>query len=296
MNDGRKGWGNPAQIDRLRLKVQLAFLFVWLLPVGSRLHAFPACVFHCYACPASSFACPIGLLANYAALFPAILSVTIMPWLVLGVLVFAGALVGTRICGWVCPFGLIQDVIAKLGPKRKIGLPSWVGLGRYAVLLGLVIILPMYFGAKGLFYEEQPITVCKICPAGALEAGLPYSLYGLVKGGEWQMGVFKSTLLAVFLLVAMWVYRPWCRVLCPLGGFLALMNKVSLGRLHVESEKCLQCNVCLRLCPVGIAPVENPNSVRCIRCLRCVSCGVISWKSILGTSSKERGGETPPSK
>ena len=116
---------------RRRPWVQSAFLGVWLAPVGEYLHAIPGCVFHCYSCPLSSFACPIGVLANYAALFPAMFEV---PYLALGVLLLVGALGGSVVCGWACPFGFLQDLLGKLSAK-KVFLPNWVGHFRYVVLV-----------------------------------------------------------------------------------------------------------------------------------------------------------------
>lgn len=282
--------GGTRRLSTVRRWVQLGFLFVWLAPLGKWLHSIPACVFHCYACPLSSFACPVGLLANYAALAPA---VVVIPWMIIGVVLIAGGLVGSMICGWVCPFGLVQDWLARLGPRNKLRVPGWLAYGRYVVLVGLVLALPMYWGARGLLYEEQPLTICKICPAGALEAGLPYSIQSLVTGGGWTMGGFKLGVLLVFLGAAVLIHRPWCRVLCPLGGALALMNRISLARLRVDSAKCTGCNLCHRRCPVQESPVRHPDSHRCIRCLECVRCGAMSVEVVPGRVRVVGGRDMP---
>ncbi len=60
------------RLTRLRPWVQTGFLAVWLAPLGRWLHGIPGCVFHCYSCPLSSFACPVGVAANYAALLPVV--------------------------------------------------------------------------------------------------------------------------------------------------------------------------------------------------------------------------------
>ena len=56
------------KLKRIRPWVQTGFLGLWLAPLGPWLHGIPGCVFHCYSCPLSSFACTIGVAANYAAL------------------------------------------------------------------------------------------------------------------------------------------------------------------------------------------------------------------------------------
>src|SRR5512140_1072686 len=127
------------KLSRLRPWVQTGMLAVWLAPLGRWLHSVPGCVFHCYSCPLSSFACPIGVLANYAALIPAAAE---FPFLLVGVLAGVGAVSGSLACGWACPFGFLQDLLGKVTRRNKLILPGWVGYVRYAVLLGLVLLLP----------------------------------------------------------------------------------------------------------------------------------------------------------
>jgi len=256
---------------RRRSWVQSAFLGVWLAPVGEYLHAIPGCVFHCYSCPLSSFACPIGVLANYAALFPALFEV---PYLALGVLLLVGALGGSVVCGWACPFGFLQDLLGKLSAK-KVFLPNWVGHFRYVVLVGLVLALPMILGAKGIAFEDQTISICRLCPAGAVEAGFPYSIQNLLAGKGWIMSGLKTGILAAFVIGSIYIHRPWCRIFCPLGGLLALFNRWSLFHLRFKASACTQCNLCRSRCPMGVKLDQTTNASGCIRCLECVRCGAI---------------------
>ncbi len=265
----------PAELGRklmrLRPWVQTAFLTVWLAPLGRWLHAIPSCVFHCYSCPLSSFACPVGVAANYAALFPAVFEV---PYLMLGILLLIGALAGSLVCGWACPFGFVQDLLGKL-TLRKLTLPAWTGHLRYVVLVGLVILLPMWLGARGIPFDEQSVSICRLCPAGALEAGLPYSANGFMTGKGWLMSWFKTEILLTFIVSAIVIYRPWCRIFCPLGGWLALFNRWSLFHLRFEAKACVECNLCRSRCPVGVKVDEKVNVPGCIRCLECTTCGAV---------------------
>lgn len=259
------------KLSRIRPWLQTAFLGVWLAPLGTWLHAIPGCVFHCYSCPLSSFACPVGVLANYAALLPVCAEI---PYLLIGVLLVVAALGGSLVCGWACPFGFLQDLLAKI-PAPKLWLPSWTGAFRYGVLVGLVLVLPIILGARGVPFEEQTISICRLCPAGALEAGLPYSIRSWADGHGWVMSGLKSSILLGFLVATLFVHRPWCRLFCPLGGLLALFNRVSLFHLRFRAHECVECNLCRSRCSMGVKVDQAVNVTGCIRCLECAQCGAI---------------------
>lgn len=274
------------KLARVRPWVQTGFLGVWLAPLGQWLHGIPGCVFHCYSCPLSAFACPVGVAANYAALLPAAAE---FPFLLVGLLLAVGAMSGSLVCGWACPFGFVQDLLGKLSP-RKLVLPGWVGHFRFVVLAGLVILLPMILGFKGIPFEEQPVSICRICPAGALEAGMPYSAQSLVAGKGWMMSGLKTGILLVFLVSAVFIHRPWCRIFCPLGGFLALFNRISLFHLRFKSNACTECNLCRSRCSMGVKVDQKVNVSGCIRCLECTTCGAIKPGFALPSNTPEKPG------
>jgi polyferredoxin len=273
------------KLMRLRPWVQAAFLGVWLAPVGRLLHGIPGCVFHCYSCPLSAFGCPVGIAANYAALFPAAFEV---PYLLIGVLLLTGALGGSLVCGWACPFGFLQDLLGKITP-RKIVLPEWLGHIRYAVLLGLVVALPMVLGYRGIAFENQAVSICRLCPAGALEAGLPFSIRSALAGEGWLMSPFKTAILVLFIGAAIIIHRPWCRIFCPLGGWLSLFNRWSLFHLRFNARACVECNLCRSRCPAGVKLDIKVNVPGCIRCLECTRCGAIKPSFALPGSQSPKG-------
>jgi ferredoxin-type protein NapH len=242
-----------------RVWIQASFLLVWLDPIGLRLHTVCSPVFHCYACPLATFACPIGVIAQFGALH-------VFPFVAIGLLVALGALFGTLICGWACPFGFLQDLTAKV-PTPKFDLPKFTGYFRYAVLVGTVLAIPYFFG------EEHPLFFCRVCPAGALEAAVP-TMAGQAIAREvivWPSAL-KLTILVLFLVAIFFIKRPWCRALCPLGAIFSLFNRVSAFFLRFNADKCTQCEKCHSLCEYGIEPEKTPNDLRCIRCLECTQC------------------------
>ena len=243
-----------------RMWVQSAFLLVWLDPLGLRLHTMCSPVFHCYACPLSTFACPIGVIAQFSALH-------IFPFMAVGLLIAVGVLFGSLICGWVCPFGFLQDLLSKI-PTPKFDLPKLAGYLRYVVLIGTVLAIPYFFG------EGHPLFVCRVCPAGAIEAAVPNMISQATAGQQiaWPNTV-KLTILGLFLIAVFFVKRPWCRILCPLGAIFSLFNRVSAFFLRFNADKCTDCEHCHKLCEYGIEPEKSPNDLRCNRCLECIGCG-----------------------
>jgi ferredoxin-type protein NapH len=254
-----KTGGFTSKLIGWRMWVQASFLLVWLDPAGLRLHTMCSPVFHCYACPLATFACPIGVIAQFGALH-------VFPFIAIGLLIAVGALFGTLICGWACPFGFLQDLTAKV-PTPKFDLPKFTGYFRYVVLIGTVLAVPYFFG------EGHPLFVCRVCPAGALEAAVP-TMVGQAIAGEvvvWP-SVLKLTILVLFLIAIFFIRRPWCRLACPLGAIFSLFNRVSAFFLRFNAEKCTHCEKCHKLCEYGIEPEKTPNDLRCIRCLECTQC------------------------
>jgi len=216
---------------------------------------------NCYACPLASFACPMGSFQNF-------LSLRRFPFAIAGFFVTIGAVFGRAVCGWACPFGLFQDLLAGIGPRRKLARSNrWTRM-RYAVLVGLVAI--------GALATGSPI-FCKLCPAGTLGAGIPQViLRPFLRQMIGPLYWIKVGLLAVLVLVALFVKRPFCRFLCPLGAVYSPFNRVSLMRMRVDYSACTKCNACKHVCPVDIAIYEDPDSDACIRCLECTRCPAVS--------------------
>ncbi len=259
-----------------RLWVQMSFLLVWLDPLGLRLHTMCTPVFHCYACPLATFACPIGIIANLAALH-------IFPFIAVGLLVVVGSVFGTLICGWLCPFGLLQDLAAKV-PTPKFDLPRWTSHFRYVVLIVTVLAIPYFFG------EGHFLFICRICPAGGLEAGVP-GMIAQARAGEpviWPNPI-KTTIVVLFLIAIFFIKRPWCRVLCPLGAIFSMFNRASVFFLRLDPTKCTNCKRCHKLCDLGIQPEKSPNDSRCVRCLECTACGpkALTVESIFSRNKQE---------
>jgi len=283
MADKTRLAGVFARLQPYRLWVQTAFLLLWMNPFGYQNLGICAPVFHCYACPLATFACPIGVLAQFSALH-------LIPFVAIGTLVLVGALVGSLFCGWACPFGLLQDLAARI-PTPKFELPRWTGHFRFVVLGMLVLAIPYFFG------EEHPLFICRVCPAGALEVALPnvVSQALAVEDILWP-NALKLTVTGVFLVAILFFRRPWCRVLCPLGVIFSSFNRASAFFLRLDRNKCVECGLCRKSCKYNIDPEKSPNDLRCIRCLECTRCklGALTPATVLQGQAKPAADPVPP--
>lgn len=221
---------------------------------------------NCYSCPGALGACPIGAMQavigswNFKFAF-----------YVAGFLMFVGALIGRIVCGWLCPFGLIQDLLHKIPFPRKIKTFRGDKLLRklkYIIFLVFVIVLPLFL--VDILGQGAPYFCKLICPVGTLEGGIPLVLLNqaLRQTVSW-LYAWKLVILVITLLVSMMIYRPFCKYICPLGAVYSVFNPISVFRYRIDKEKCIHCGVCAKVCEMGCEPVKKANDPECIRCGKC---------------------------
>lgn len=233
-------------------------------------------VLNCYSCPGALGACPIG------ALQTALGAKHHFPFYVLGTLMLFGVILGRAVCGLLCPFGLVQDLLHKIPvPKgtvpRRLDRPA--RYLKYGVLAVLVILLPAFLVTDtGIV----PPLFCKyLCPAGTLGGGVPLLVSdpNLRKVAGALFG-WKALVLAAILTASAFVHRPFCKYLCPLGAFYALFNRFSFFQMRLDQGKCVGCGTCEAACPMQVDVTRDINSPECIRCGRCKAVcptGAVSW-------------------
>lgn len=243
-----------------------------------------ACVpfLNCYSCPSALFSCPIGALqvtvagaggldlTAYHTLyerFSAIL--TSLPVLVIGFLMLVGSFVGRAACGWLCPFGFLQDLLNKI-PSPKFKGYDFLKYFKYIVLVVFVFALPAFWLDD---YGMGEPSFCKyICPAGTLEGGIPLAiLQPELRAQLGKLFAWKFGLLIAILLASIFIKRPFCRWLCPLGAFYGPFNKISFFKIKIDQDKCINCKACSRVCPVNLNVPEEVGSPDCLHCGDCVN-------------------------
>lgn len=261
-------------MTRLRLAVQLVFTIVtngYLYGfVNGRIYQGKAkyvCLpgLNCYSCPGAIASCPIGALQ--ALLNQQGFQV---PFAALGFFFLFGSLMGRLICGWLCPFGLVQDLLYKIPvfhKRKRLPFHRILKLGKYITLILLVGI-----GSAFLFggFAKLPAFCKYLCPSGTLFGAIPLlAANDLLRGQAGGLFLWKLGILLFLLLLSVKVYRPFCQYLCPLGAIYGLFNRFSLVQIHWEEEKCVSCGACEKACPVSLSVQEISRSPECIRCGKC---------------------------
>lgn len=231
---------------------------------------------NCYSCPGAVGSCPLGTLQNALSAMDRKL-----PFYILGILLLFGVTLGRMVCGFLCPFGLIQDLLYKIPvPKiRKNKLTRLLSGLKYVILAVFVILLPILFMRR----SGLPVPAfCKyICPAGTLEGGIPLlaldpSLRSLA-GALFQWKVF---VLAVILISACFLYRSFCRFLCPLGAIYSLFAPVALLGVTIDRETCTDCGRCVRSCKMDVRQVGDRECIQCGECMKECNVNSIHWKKL----------------
>ena len=229
-----------------------------------------ACVpgLNCYSCPGAVGSCPIGSLQ--AVIGSKKFSIS---YYVFGIMILIGALLGRLVCGLLCPFGFVQDLLYKI-PTPKFKIPEKIDRPlrylKYAILLVFVILLPMFLTNQ--FGLGAPYFCKLICPAGTLGGALP--LLATNEGLRSTIGFlffWKLSILIVIVALSIFTYRPFCKYICPLGAFYSFFNKIGFYKMEFVQDKCVNCGLCEKSCKMDINVRANPNSLECIRCGACTA-------------------------
>ena len=241
---------------------------------------------NCYSCPGAVGSCPIGALQavlngrdrNFS-------------YYVFGIIMLFGVIFGRLICGFLCPFGLIQDLLHKI-PISKINVPKCIDRPlrylKYVIAVLFVILMPIFLVNQ--FGIGSPYFCKLICPVGTLEGGIQLVSTNEILRSQvgflfsWKMGI----LIAVVVLSII-IYRPFCKYICPLGAFYGLFNKFSFYQMEVDTKKCTGCKACERQCKMNVEILKNINSAECIRCGECKdACAFDAIKSGYKAFGKEK--------
>jgi polyferredoxin len=225
----------------------------------------------------------------------------VFPWLAIASFLTVGILIGKSLCGWVCPFGFIQDLIGFVKRKKTEFSPRTHDSIVYIkyFILGITLFISTTFSASKLMgasegYESALGTFAKapfttLSPAETLFATLPKMVKDFVNllstnqldilsGITRLPPLFWAQLLIMIgvLVFAAYVPRGWCKYFCPHGAIMAVLNKFSFLGLRRDLVKCAKggCRLCVEVCPMHVRILDLPwqkfSDPECIYCLECV--------------------------
>lgn len=238
-----------------------------------------ACVpgLNCYSCPGATGACPLGAIQNALAS-----AGHRAGWYVLGIILLFGVILGRTICGWLCPLGLIQELLHKIPtPKlRKNHLTRALTWLKYVLLAVFVIAIPLLYGLR---FDLPLPAFCKyICPAGTLEGAMGLLASPANADMYSMLGVLftrKFVIMVVIGLACVFCYRAFCRFLCPLGAIYGLFNRFNIIGVKVDESRCNGCGACVRGCGMDVRRVGDRECIHCGKCMDSCSQGAITVKA-----------------
>ena len=233
--------------------------------------------FNCYSCPAAVGACPLGSLQNALAS-----SGNRAGFYVFGIIMLWGLMLGRTICGWLCPLGLIQELLHKIPtPKiRKNKATHLLSYMKYFFLVVFAIAVPLWYGLK---HGKAVPGFCKfICPAGTLEGAM-----GLLSNPSnasffKMLGIFftrKFVIMLIIGLACVFCYRSFCRFICPLGAIYGMFNKLAVIGVKVDTDRCTHCGACVMNCKMDVRHVGDHECINCAKCMDVCRQDAISLKA-----------------
>lgn len=227
---------------------------------------------NCYSCPGAVGACPLGSLQNALAN-----SGTRLPFYVIGIIVMFGLLLGRTICGWLCPMGLIQELLHKIKtPKiEKSKVTRVLSYFKYVLLVIFVITIP-------IMYQTGVPAFCKyICTSGTLLGGIMLLVNPSNADQFADLGplfTWKFLVLILVVVGSVFIYRIFCRFLCPLGAIYGFFSKIALLGVKLDKNKCTECGLCVSVCKMDIKHVGDHECIQCGACVSVCPVNAISWK------------------
>ena len=201
----------------------------------------------------------------------------------LGIFVVLIMLLSKFWCGWICPFGTVQDWLTFV--RKRLGLReaqfSWLTRDRLKpvkyILLAYLLIVPLLIAHAGL-HSDFSLPFCQICPAKPLMPLFVGETRHLALDLSNRVTLVLSILsvtVAAGMLVGMFFKERFFCLFCPMLVLIHIFRKISLVRFEKKVDGCLGCGNCQRLCPMEIRAVHEEKTKKEVMsedCLLCLTC------------------------
>lgn len=229
---------------------------------------------NCYSCPGAVASCPLGGIQTTLAngRFPVFIT---------GLLLLFGTLLGRMVCSFLCPVGLVQELLYKIKSKKIKKTPTVLAVTRKLSLIKYVLLLILCFALPLLFFFKdglgEPFFCAWFCPAGTVGAGIPlFFLDENIRSSVGWRFVLKISIAAALLVFSVFFFRPFCTFFCPLGAIYSFFNKVAVFGIHVDETKCTHCKACTASCKMQTLKINDRECIRCGECASLCSSGAIN--------------------
>lgn len=261
------------KFKRGRTFIQLAFLaYIAVVSIGKSLNLSWGESVHAL--------CPLGAvesLATYLQTGTFMKHTGESNWVMMLSLFLISLVGGAIFCGWICPFGTIQEFLGKMADKLGIRrgqilpdkLDRFFRSFKYVVLLVILVQSARYF--KLVFEAYDPY----------------YTFFNI-----WSSDITKTAIVVLIatLVLSLFIERAYCKYFCPLGGINGIMNRINIFRLKRDTSTCINCKLCDKACPMDIkvSQEEDIKDLSCTKCLKCVDACPVNIKNN-GTTLEMKG-------
>ena len=244
---------------------------------------------NCYSCPGAVAACPLGALQNALAS-----SDKKAPYYVVGIILLFGILLGRTICGFLCPVGLGQELLYKIKtpklPKSRV--TRVLSYLKYVILVIFVISLPLAFASSGV---SVPAFCKYLCPGGTLGGAIWLLVHPANADMFAMLGwlfLVKFCGLMIIVVACVFIYRGFCRFLCPLGALYGLFNRLAPAGVKLQKDSCTECGACINKCKMDVKRVGDHECINCGECAGCCPTNAIKCQGFWYEKNEASAEET----